>query len=379
VAHESTAPGNVGQAVALHVRELDGRGGTTGAAVVMVQSRSFPALAGYQLEHGGYDWARWLAQAGGLDVFIVDFQGSGLSPRPRMSDPCNAPAAQQTALLVPNPLAAPCDPTNHPPYAFQPYTIGSDLAELDTVVEFVRRSRGVEKVHLVAWSQGSFRAGPYAVAHPEKVASLLLFAPIFNPGFRPTEPPATLPAPGVAMNVRTRANLFRTPPPPALQNVGWDAELRCEDQREPWIEDAVWAAVMENDDLGRTWGPPEGLLRVREVTLWGWNATVAANLTVPTLIIQGQFDTGQGARQELAVLYDLVKNENKLRFRVQCAGHFMAWERQRKVLHRVSRDWITRGEVGGFAQGQFFVDTEGDLWPCEPAGTTDLNRCLVEQ
>jgi pimeloyl-ACP methyl ester carboxylesterase len=136
---------------------------------------------------------------------------------------------------------------------------------------------------------------------------------------------------------------------------------------------------MENDDLGRTWGPPEGLLRVREVTLWGWNATVAANVTVPTLIIQGQFDTGQGARQELAVLYELVKNENKLRFRVQCAGHFMAWERQRKVLHRVSRDWITRGEVGGFAQGQFFVDTEGDLWPCEPAGTTDLNRCLVEQ
>ena len=168
------------------------------------------------------------------------------------------------------------------------------------------------------------------------------------------------------MTLTTRAAQFTSNP----TTTGWG---RCEDQREPGIEDIMWAAIMENDELGRTWGPPpagapegsppEGVMRVRQVVLWGWNAEKASQLTVPTLVIRGEFDTGLGGRQDVAELYRLVKNDNKLRFTVQCAGHFMNWEKQRWILHQVSKEWIKHGRVAGFDHGEFFVDTEGNFIP----------------
>ena len=359
VPHISTVSANAGELVRLFVRERvrsDIGDGKPREAVLMIHGRSVPVLAGMELKHGDYDWALWLARSGGFDVFMLDFQGSGRSPRPKMDDPCNVPKAQQR-LLIPNPLQATCSPS----YPFTLNTTRSDLDELDAVVDYIRDLRGVEKVHLVGWSQASFRMGPYAVQHPDKVASLFFFAPIFNTAFQRTPPPSE-PTP---MTLSTRADVFTR----NVSTTGWG----CEDQREPGIEDVVWAAIMENDELGRTWGPPplgapegsppEGVMRVRQVILTGWNAEVASQLTVPTLIIRGELDTGLGGRQDVAELYRLVKNENKLRFTVKCAGHFMNWETQRTALHQISKEWIKHGRVGGFDQGEFRVDSEGNLTP----------------
>ena len=94
-----------------------------------------------------------------------------------------------------------------------------------------------------------------------------------------------------------------------------------------------------------------------------WNAQVAAQITAPTMIIRGEFDTGQGGLQHVAELYSLIHNENKLRFTVQCSGHFMAWEKQRRVLQHLSSQWIRHLRVGDFDHGEFTVDTEGNLHP----------------
>jgi hypothetical protein len=130
---------------------------------------------------------------------------------------------------------------------------------------------------------------------------------------------------------------------------------------------------MENDELGRTWGappagappgsPPEGLIRVRQaVNVQNvWNAQVAVRITVPTAIIRGELDNGGGGLQHVAELYDLVQTENKLRFTVQCGGHYMPWEKQRHILHNLSMQWLKHGRVNDFAQGEFYVDTEGNL------------------
>jgi pimeloyl-ACP methyl ester carboxylesterase len=341
VPHISTVPANVGDAVRLFVRERMGQGANR-EAVLMIHGRTVPVLPGMDLRIDHYDWALWLAQAGGFDVFMMDFQGSGRSPRPTMDDPCNVSPSQQ-ALLIPNPLAQTCPPSWPGPLN----TGQSDLDELDTVVEYIRKLRGVDQVHLVAWSQGSFRIGPYADQHPGKVASLVFLAPIFNRSFQP----GNQPRPQSSMFLRTRA-LWQQP---------WDLELKCERQREPGMEDAVWASIMENDELGSTWGPPEGVMRIREVTLLAWNLAMAQRLDIPTLIIQGEFDTGQGGRQDLADLYNALPTANKLRFRVQCAGHNMPWETQRRVLHHISKEWIKHRSVSGFEQGEFFVDVEGNL------------------
>src|SRR5207249_2657728 len=155
-------------------------------------------------------------------VFMVDFQGSGLSPRPEMDNPCNVPTKQQSALLVPNrPLAAPCTPS----YPHPLITTQSDLDELDSVVDFIRHLADVDKVHLLSWSQAAFRAGPYTVQHPEKVAGLFLYAAIYNPNFSSTPPPL----PTTPMVLSTKADVM------AL----WNGESRCEGQLEDGIQDLV--------------------------------------------------------------------------------------------------------------------------------------------
>jgi pimeloyl-ACP methyl ester carboxylesterase len=355
VPHISTVPANAGELVHLFVRERLPSNRDTRKAVLMIHGRSVAVLPGFDLDKDGYDWALWLAQAGGLDVFMLDFQGSGLSPRPKMDDPCNVPTAQQQSLLIPNPLAATCRPS----YPFQLISSQSDWDELDAVVDYIRALRGVEKVALVSWSQGSFRVGPYAVLHPDKVESLLLYAPIFNPNFRSgagsegLDPPVTLPQAGTPMSLSTRGDLM----------AFWNPEIKCEGQREEGIEDVVWSAFMENDPIGRTWGPPEGVMRVRTPFLWGWNAATAHRISVPVLMIRGEFDNGDGGIQDLARLYAEIPHDHKMWFTVACAGHRMVWERQRRVLHHISKEWLKHTAVEDFTSGKFSVDTEGVIHP----------------
>jgi pimeloyl-ACP methyl ester carboxylesterase len=365
VPHVSTVPANAGELVYLHLRERRAVNRDNPKVVLMIHGASVPVQPGFDLSTDHYDYALALSQSAGFDVFMLDFQGAGLSPRPKMDDPCNAPTSDQTRALIPNPLAATCPPS----YPFQLINSQSDWAELDTVVDYIRTHRGVDKVALISWSQGSFRIGPYAVQHPEKVESLLFYAPIYNPAFRSGvgpggfAPPVALPQPGTPMSIRTKGDLL------AL----WNAESRCEGQLEEGVQDIVWDAIMDSEPVGRNWGPPpvgapegsapEGVLRVRTPFLWGWNESMASRVTVPVLIIAGEFDRGDGGIQKLAELYQTVQSTNKLRFTVQCAGHRMVWESQRRVLHHISKEWINHGSVGGFDMGEFFVDTEGNLTP----------------
>ena len=348
VPHVSTVAANAGEVVNLFVRERVRADITERPreAVLMIHGRSVPVLAAGELRYEDYDWALFLARSAGMDVFMLDFQGSGRSPRPKMDDPCNAPTAQQ-GILIPNPLSATCPHS----YPFTLNTSDTDLDELNTVVEYIRALRGVDKVHLLGWSAGAFRIGPYAVRHPDKVASLFFFAPIFNANFR-GPPPIADPTP---MTIGRRAELVG----------GWDAETKCEDQRAPGIQDVVWTAIMENDDLGRTWGPPEGVMRIRQAVNkpFVWNTAVASQIDVPALIIRGDLDNGQGGLQQLPELYAAIRNQNKLRFTVHCSGHYMQWESRRHVLHQVSKEWFKHRRAYGMTQGEFVIDRDGNLVP----------------
>ena len=441
VPHTSTMPANEGDLVHLFVRErFAATNKSLGKPVLMVHGRSVPALAGFEVKHDEYDWALALAKAG-MDVFMVDLQGAGRSPRPKMDNPCNVPDAQQNLLLTPYQLpvltpegAKTCkelqtDP-NFPEYRKYPFRLAlssNEWSELDTVIEYIRQLRGVEKVALVSWSRGSLVAGPYTVQHPEKVESLFLLAPIFNPnavpglpylgpaapaGFDPPVKPGTdstgraivipctraevmsgacagvidrkLEAPENAANptmtLTPRNNIVDAQGRLLLEGLmgRWNRELQCENQRDDAIQDVIWRTVMENDELGRTWGappagapagsPPEGVIRVRSFVPWGWNTETASNVHVPVLLIFGELDTeGRAEGFPVAVnsslLYDTLPGSHKLLFKVGCAGHFMPWERQAKVLHQISKQWLKHGAVEDFTSGKFFVDAEGNLLP----------------
>ena len=172
------------------------------------------------------------------------------------------------------------------------------------------------------------------------------------------------------MTLTTRSNLMQ---------VQWRPEVQCEGQREDGIEEFVWSSIMQNDEIGRNWGPrladgttAEGVMRVRTPFLWGWNSTTTAKasdgqpilgVSVPVLIIRGEFDAVIPPTMSGVQLYDSIPGDHKLYFNVQCAGHFMVWERQRRVLHHISKEWLTHGTVEGIATGTFFIDTEGVIYP----------------
>lgn len=372
VPHVSTEPANAGELVHLFVRERNGsRHKKSQKVVLMIHGRSIPVLAGLDFGTGRYNWALSLARAG-FDVFLLDYQGSGRSPRPKMDDPCNANPAQQS-ILIPNPLPSPCPPS----YPFQFANSQSEWDELDTVIDYIRALRKVEKVHIIGWSAASFSVGPYAIQHPDKVKSIFFLAPIFPPNGRASKP-GTRFDPPVDLPVNTPPAEFGFPmnllSKVQFENI-WGREVRCEDQREPGIDEIVWRAIMKNDRIGRTWGPilpngrPEGVLRFRNAFWWGWNSTTVKldgtlGNKVPVCIVYGEHDT-QAVTPFVSVqaLFDNIPGPRKLLFKVACASHQMVWERQAKVLHDFSKQWLKRGAVDGFTSGSFFVDTEGNLSP----------------
>ncbi|WAU82908.1 alpha/beta fold hydrolase [Streptomyces sp. Qhu-G9] len=364
VPHVSTVPANVGEHVELFVRERDGT--SLGhleerQAVLMLHGRSVPVLAGFDLQYKSYSWAEALAKAG-YDVFMMDLQGHGLSPRPKMDDPYNTSLAEQK-LLIPR-------PPGHIPgtasYAFQLNNSNSDQDELNTVVEYIRRECKVKKVAFIGWSAAAFSMGPYAVKHPDKVSSLFLLAPIFPPKAT-ANPPATLPVPGLPMFLGTRPGL----------ETGWNAELGCLDQREPGMVEVAWAAMMESDPVGRKWGPPEGINRIRNFVRWGWNETTAAQGgvlggSVPVLMVYGEQDrqvntSPPSSNQELnfsvPALYNAVAGSHKLMVKLACAGHSVPWEMQHKNVHNLSKHWLKQLKVDGKTQGVFDMNTNGDISP----------------
>jgi pimeloyl-ACP methyl ester carboxylesterase len=93
---------------------------------------------------------------------------------------------------------------------------------------------------------------------------------------------------------------------------------------------------------------------------------------VPVLIVYGALDTTVNTSPDLGqlhfsvpALYKAIPGPKKLMFRVPCAGHQMVWERQSKVLHRMSKQWLKHTAVEGLTNGSYDLDEDGVLTPME--------------
>ena len=362
VPHISTVPANAGKRVELFVREkvASGRRGRRGAApvVLMIGGATISAVPDFDLQFENYSWMDYLAAAG-FDVFAMDLTGYGLSPRPMMDDPCNNSTSDQQSYLIPKPLAQTCSPS----YPFQLTSLESDGDEIDTVVDYLRQRRNVDKVSLVAWSKGGNRAGHYTAMHPDKVEKLFLYAPGRYQRLNPSDPPAPLPLPGVPTTVVSAADLYKST---------WDLNGgtsvpftgMCDNQYTPPIRPVVTATQLEFDPLGSTWGTagvrrspifPSGNMQT------GWNAHFAGQITVPTLIIRGDLDTAVPLSDIQDLLGDLVAVPQKVFVHVACASHYLVWENQHMALLNASVEWLQQGTYAGQFNGSFAVDTGGQV------------------
>ncbi len=342
VPHISRVRANAGQLVGLHVRQRIAAGAGSkpgkGRVVLFVHGGSVPVVPAFDLDYKDYSWMAFLALQG-FRVYGMDLSGYGSSPRPMMDDPANVSADCQD-VIIPGQLKAPCPPN----YPFQSHTIRSDWAEIDSVVDHLRRLHRVRKVSLIGWSAGGPRTGGYAALHPDKVDRLFLFAP--------SEPNADLkaipaqPGPGAPTILQTRED---------LEKKRWDPSIGRPGQVARGVRDAIWKDIMRWDPIGASWGPPGGVIRSPARTSSGWSLAMASKVKAATLVIAGDLDRPEERRRA----YERVKVRDKAFVLVQSASHFMGWEKQRHVLHAASLEWLAGGRINGQPRGTFKVDWQG--------------------
>ena len=341
--HTSTVPAIAGQKINLFVREKiaadlleKGSGKTFERKVVLMVHGGFsPATLAFDVQYRDYSWMDRLAREG-FDVFAMDMTGYGRSGRPMMDDPCNLVPAQQKALISKT-LPEPCPPR----YPYELVNSDSETADINAVVDFIRRLRGVDKVSLLGWSGGGIRTGTFAVRHPEKVDRYVIWASSNYSRNNPDAAPA-LPKPGAPMMMQSRA---------VGVDKRWLGTVTCEGAVEPGMPEMIWGLNTLADPVAANWGP--GGLRAPTRTYWGWNANGARKIAAPTLIMVGEQDDLTKSNLEL---FDDLGAQHKVFLGVACGTHFMNWEKQRRVLHKASIDWLSNGSLDGQTGGMFRAD-----------------------
>ena len=342
VPHVSTLQPIKGQKVGLFVRQVSQgaqSGDMKGRVVLFVHGATVPSVPDFALEYQDYNWMEYLARAG-FNTYTMDLSGYGGSPRPMMDDPCNVNPKQQN-LVTGKPLKANCA-ANHP---FEFNTIRDDWAEMDAVVDHLRKVNKVDRIHIIGWSAGGPRVGGYVSQNPAKIDRVMLYAP--SPVIKGPIPDK--PAAGFPVQLQTRDDMER---------LRWDPDVRCPGQVEPGARDAVWKSIMQWDRIGESWGK-DGAMRGRVATNFGWTEELSRKVASPTLVVVGEFDR----LAERRTVYEQIASKEKVFLDVACASHFLVWEKQRKVLHESSLEWLRDGNVKGVKNGEFRVEFDGKYLP----------------
>jgi pimeloyl-ACP methyl ester carboxylesterase len=329
----STAPAIAGQPAQIYVRERVQAGAALRTAspgdrvVLFVHGAGTPSEVSFDVSYQDYSWMAYLANAG-FDVFGMDTTGYGRSTRPAaMNDPCNLAKDRQAGFA-----SAPC------PAAMQHAltTIASDWDDINAAVDYIRALRHVDKVSLVAWSQGGPRAGGYTAQHPEKVNKLVLLAPAYNRNTPAA--PAKNPPEGVPFNTQSRDEFY----------ANWDRQVGCPDQYDRAAAESVWSDMLASDPVGATWA--SGVRRAPSVPTWGWTPAAVGKTTTPTLLVAGAHDK-QVNPERVRELFSDLGSTQKVFVDLACASHNAAWERNHLLLFKASAEWLTSASVNGAKSG----------------------------
>ena len=334
VAAKSPAPGLAGAETKLYVREVVAPGASPIPAadrvVLFIHGSGTPAEVSFDVPYKDYSWMGYLANAG-YDTFSLSLTGYGGSTRPAaMNEVCNLakPAQEQ---FVPGVIPATCDAKYSGPIS----TMDSDWAEIGAVVDHLRKLRGVQKVAIVAWSQGGPRAAGYAARNSDKVSRLFVLAPSYQRDM--ADKPSTT-FPNGVMGVQSRKNFVDN----------WDRQVGCPDQYEPEASNAVWTDMLASDPVGAKWG--SGVRRAPNVNSYGFNKAMAARLQVPFAMATGPHDK-QVASERVYALYEDLGSKDKVLVDIACTSHNAMWERNHLMLFKATVDWLKDGQVNGQRSG----------------------------
>lgn len=265
-------------------------------AVLYVHGATFPSALSVGFDFGGGSWLDdWNAR--GFDAWAFDFAGFGESGRyAAMSEP----------------------PDLHPPLGRTPDAAG----QVGAVLALIRRETGHARTSLVAHSWGSMPAARAAIAEPDSVERLVLFAPIARR--TALTAPATLPAWSDVTNEAQHARFVEDVP---------------KDHSPVLVAFDRWAPAYLASDPGAALRAPPAVRipngpRADNADAWAgrlaWNP---AELTRPLAIVHGAWDSLCTDADAAMLLGAATAAPQRYDRKLAAGTHLMHLETGRRVLY----------------------------------------------
>jgi pimeloyl-ACP methyl ester carboxylesterase len=300
--------------IKLFVREKMAEGNKTFTnenIVLFLHGATSPSTCDFDLAYKDYSWADWLVKHGYV-VYMLDYRNYGGSTREKaMSEPAanNQPVTRSYLAL----------------------------RDIEAAVDYIKRTRHVQKVSLIGWSWGAMMAGYYASLYSDNVQKLVLYAPLYN------FPEHTNLGPGSGLQNKRKPHEFNF----ALGayrmtteagNTGrWNGEIPVankDEYRDPAVPGEFWKECLATDPTSNTRNPPSlrapnGVLEDSFYQATGrplWNA---ANIYAPTLVIGGNYDTWSFLDDRAGLMRELVHAPIKENVLIKDATHFVIFEKKR--------------------------------------------------
>lgn len=271
----------------------------TDRGVLFIHGASFPTMlaAGFEFAPGD-SWLAFVARRGYLACGL-DFIGFGAASRPP------AMAGGEAGL-----------PVNRATEA---------AAQIALAVDYLRKIRGLAKVHLIAHSWGTLPAAAYAASQPHALVSLTLFGPI-TPVAHPEDEPVRVAWWGISAQARYRQLRYADVLPPDMVLL------------EPAV-DALWATRFAAS-APHVAGDPSGQLRIPAGPLAdigeahaGRYPYAAGDVRAPVFVVYGDHDTVVGDAEAATFLARFVASPLRWRLRIDHGTHVMHLEQARRSLY----------------------------------------------
>ena len=193
--------------------------------------------------------------------------------------------------------------------------------DLNAVVDYISKLRGVSKVDLLGWSWGTQYGGMFVMAHPEKVRKYVSYAQMH------------LDSPDLAKR-RQRIDAFRKNPYVVIPEAGWKPRFQSmtpADANIPAVVDAYAHAGALVETRTAT-GPQLDMVTIMPMLN-------ARSMTVPVMVIHGQYDDVADL-QGLLPFFQALPNPDKRYVVIPDAGHMMMFQKGRQRFHNAVLEFL---------------------------------------
>ena len=194
-------------------------------------------------------------------------------------------------------------------------------SDLNAVVDFICKLRGVPQVHLLAWSWGTQYGGQFVMAQPQKVQRYAAYAQMHAK------------SPDLEAR-RSRLATFQRAPYIRISEPGWKLRFNSmtpDEVNDPVVMDA-FAKAAALVELKSPTGPQVDLLTRQPLI-------DATKITVPTMMIHGQYDDVADL-EGLLPFFTALPNPDKQYVVVPEGGHMLHLQRGYARFQRAVADWF---------------------------------------